>query len=110
MGSLQIEPPAGWSNDYEQMGGDMVWGPDGEVSELTRGCDIEGPIKPVFAMEAWTGEAISLFEAGDGKFFLFNPIEGSIFQIDGLNDLESIVPIIGDEDRGLAALPISQIC
>lgn len=92
------------------MGGDEQWGPDGEVSQIIQQCGIEGPVKPIFAMEPWTGEAVSLFEVGEGDFLVYNPIDGSLFRISNLNTLKSIVLKIEDEDLGLSALELEQIC
>lgn len=75
---------------------------------LAEASGIEGVIKPLFAMQDWTGETMSLFQAGDWEFFLYNSIEGSLFQIMAPTDVQSIVSVIGDEDKGLAGLDIEQ--
>lgn len=98
-----------WTNDYEEMGGDMQWGAGGEVSMLAQEYGFEGEIKPLFAMQPYTGEAISLFEVGNGQYFLFNAIESSLFQIKSPSDLETIVSIVDDESQGLGALDIEAL-
>jgi hypothetical protein len=105
---VKIEPPADWTNNYEDIGGDMQWGKYGDVTELVRGYGLDGTVKPLFAMQSYTGEAMSLFELS-GNHYLYNAIDGSLYQINQPNDLETIVSIIGDENQGLAALEIEAL-
>lgn len=42
------------------MGGDIQWGEYGDVGEICKGYDLIGTVKPLFAMQSYTGEAISL--------------------------------------------------
>lgn len=60
-------------------------------------------------MQAYTGEALSFFELGSGQHFLYNAIEGSLYQINSPSDLQTIVSTIDDEDRGLSALEIEAL-
>lgn len=90
------------------MGGDMQWGPEGDVAQVAQSYGLDGEIKPLFAMQSWTGEAMSLFQVGSSEFFLYNAIDGSLYEIVQLNDLQSIVSVIGDPERGLGALDIEQ--
>ncbi|RSL98326.1 hypothetical protein CDV31_012641 [Fusarium ambrosium] len=107
--NTEVAPPGNWTNDYEEMGGDMEWGEYGNVAELVKGYGLDGDVKPLFAMASYTGEALSLFELGDGQFFLYNAIEGSLYQIKNPSDLQSIVSTIEDESQGLAALEIEEL-
>jgi hypothetical protein len=67
-------------------------------------------LKPLFAMEAWTGEAMILLEAGSPtKFYFYSPIDASLHEITGMYDLAQIVDWMGDEDKGYSSLPIEQI-
>lgn len=91
------------------MGGDMQWGQYGDVAELIKGYGLNGDVKPLFAMKAYTGEALSLFELGDSQYFLYNAIEGSLYQINDPSDLQTIVSAIDDENRGLGALDIEAL-
>ncbi|XEV04799.1 hypothetical protein FSHL1_010086 [Fusarium sambucinum] len=104
----KVAPPSDWTNNYEDMGGDMQWGEDGDVAQLTQGYGLEGTVKPLFAMQSYTGEAISLFELGSSHY-LYNAIEGSLYQIHTPNDLQSIVTTIDDPDKGMAALEIEAL-
>ncbi|KAJ4248381.1 hypothetical protein NW762_012712 [Fusarium torreyae] len=107
--TTEIDIPPDWTNVYEDMGGDMLWGSNGDVTEMIRGCGIEGEVKPLFAKEPYTGEALSLFEVEENQFFLYNAMEGSIYRIDVPDDLQAIAAIIDDENQGLAALDIEQV-
>lgn len=87
----------------------MEWGPEGDVPSIASNYGVEGVVKPLFAMQSWTGEAMSLFEAGSGEFYLYNAIEGSLFQIIKPTDLQSIASTIDDPDKGgLGGLEIEQ--
>ncbi|KAF4960804.1 hypothetical protein FSARC_10356 [Fusarium sarcochroum] len=106
--NTDVEPPSDWTNNYEDMGGDMQWAEDGDVSELVEGYGLDGNVKPLFAMQQYTGEALSLFELS-GQYYLYNAIEGSLYQINGPTDLQTIVSTIDDENKGLAALDIEAL-
>ncbi|KAJ4202350.1 hypothetical protein NW767_006309 [Fusarium falciforme] len=88
------------------MGGNMEWGEYGQVTELVKGYGLDGDAKPLFSMKA---EALSLFELGDGQYFLYNAIEASLCQIKSPSDLQTIALAIDDENRGLGALEIEAI-
>ncbi|UZP40405.1 hypothetical protein NXS19_008221 [Fusarium pseudograminearum] len=103
--NTDVRPPNDWTNNYEDMGGDMQWGEFGDTSEITKGYGLEGTVKPLFAMQPYTGEAISLFELS-GKHYLYNAIEGSLYQVNQPNDLQSIVSTIDDPEKGMAFLEI----
>ncbi|KAI8673194.1 hypothetical protein NCS55_00638400 [Fusarium keratoplasticum] len=107
--NTDVDPPSNWTNDYEEMGGDMEWGEYGQVTELVKGYGLDGDVKPLFSMKAYTGEALSLFELGDGQYFLYNAIEASLYQIKSPSDLQTITSAIDDENRGLGALEIEAI-
>ncbi|KAF4468859.1 hypothetical protein FALBO_4246 [Fusarium albosuccineum] len=87
----------------------MQWGKFGDVAGLVRNYGIEGAVKPLFAMCAYTGEVMSLFEVGGGQHFLYNAIDGSLFQIRSPTDLATIASTIDDEDQGLGALEIEPL-
>ncbi|PTD06049.1 hypothetical protein FCULG_00000063 [Fusarium culmorum] len=103
-----VTPPNDWTNNYEDMGGDMQWGEFGDVSELAKGYGLDGTVKPLFAMQSYTGEAISLFELS-GNHYLYNAIEGSLYQIHQPNDLQTIASTIDDPDKGMSSLEIEAL-
>ncbi|CAG1959057.1 unnamed protein product [Fusarium graminearum] len=105
---LKVTPPNDWTNDYKDMGGDMQWGEFGDVAELAKGYCLDGTVKPLFAMESYTGEAMSLFELS-GKHYLYNAIEGSLYQVNQPNDLQNIVSTIDDPEKGLSELEIEAL-
>ncbi|KAF4475784.1 hypothetical protein FAGAP_12631 [Fusarium agapanthi] len=104
-----ISPPANWTNSYEDMGGDMLWGQGGQMEDEVRGRGIDGDMRPHYGMAPYTGEALYLFEVGIGNFFFFNAIDGSMLQVRDQSDLKSIVDILDDENRGLPALDIEDV-
>lgn len=90
------------------MGGDMQWGEYGDVLELVRVYGLDGTVKPLFAMQPYTGEAISLFELS-GNHYIYNGIEGSLYQIHNPTDLRTIVSTIDDPNQGMAMLEIEAL-
>ncbi|KAF4464466.1 hypothetical protein FALBO_8694 [Fusarium albosuccineum] len=106
---MKVPPPTAWTNDYEEIGGDMRWGEFGDIAEELRGRGIDGEIKPLFGMQPFTGEVMVLFQVGGNQFYLHNAIDGSLFQILSPSDLPTIASIIDDEDKGLGALEIEEI-
>jgi hypothetical protein len=98
----KIEPPDGWTNDYEEVGGDQLWSPDfGEVTEMARGYGLQGTVKPIIGMDLSQGNGFSLFEIGS-RYFLFESNANQLLEIKSPTDLQTIVSAIGDE--GLGAL------
>ncbi|KAF5664258.1 hypothetical protein FHETE_7140 [Fusarium heterosporum] len=104
-----IPPPSNWVNDYEDMGGDMLWEQGGQMEDEVRNRGIDGDIRPHYGMAPYTGEALYLFEVGSGKFFFYNAIDASLLEVKDQHDLKSIVEILDDENRGLPALDIEEI-
>ncbi|KAH7261597.1 hypothetical protein BKA59DRAFT_539336 [Fusarium tricinctum] len=104
-----ILPPANWTNNFEEIGGDIMWGEGGQIEVEVRGRGVEGDIRPHYGMAPYTGEALYLFEVGSGQFFFYNAIEGSMLQIRDQSDLQSIVTILDDDNQGLSALDIEEI-
>jgi len=94
------------------LGGETMWGSDGEIQALFESVGIETTeVKPLYTMEPWTGDAFVMMEAGSPTaFYLYNPIDSSLFQITQPDDLTKIVEFVGDENRGLASLEVKQIC
>ncbi|KAM0188810.1 hypothetical protein ACHAPI_010419 [Fusarium lateritium] len=106
--NTDVSPPDDWTNNYEDMGGDMQWGEYGDVAELCQGYGLEGTVKPLFAMQSYTGEAISLFELS-GNHYIYNAIEGTVYQIHEPTDLQTIVKTMDDPDQGMSMLEIEQL-
>ncbi|KAF5238816.1 hypothetical protein FAUST_5319 [Fusarium austroamericanum] len=104
----KFAPPSYWTNVYEDMGGDVQWDKDGDVEILVKGYGLSGTVKPLFSMQPYTGESISLLELS-GSYYLYNAIERSLCLIVEPNDLATIVSTLDDEDRGLAGLEIEPL-
>ncbi|KAJ5749004.1 uncharacterized protein N7511_010700 [Penicillium nucicola] len=105
--NTDVQPPAQWTNDYDEMGGDEQWGPEGNVLRMITVFGIEGEVKPLFAMDPEAGEALSLFQVGDGPFYFFNIEDLSIFKITSHSDLKEIAQII--DSKGLAGLRVEAL-
>lgn len=58
-------------------------------------------LKPLYALEGWTGNNMYLFEAGSpSSFYFYSPIESSLHMIIGLDNLAGIVEWLNDDDKG----------
>jgi hypothetical protein len=91
------------------MGGDLTWGPEGDVNQLLGEKGIDGNAQPLFAMESYTGEAISLLEVGSGSFYLYDAIQGSLYVINHPSDLKSIAATIDNENSRVASLDVEEV-
>lgn len=87
------------------------WGPDALVSSLLAEAGVDATdMKPLFAMEPQTGSVMKLFEAGaTTQFYLLDPMENALHQINEPDTLEAIVELIGDENQGVGLLDMEQI-
>ena len=98
-----IPPPRGWTNDYEELGGDDTWGPEGTITLMLydAGMDATG-LKPLYVMQAWMGGGgVIMFEAGSPTaFYMYSPMDNTIHQMTLMKDLQSIVDWMNDEDKG----------
>ncbi|OJJ86649.1 uncharacterized protein ASPGLDRAFT_33545 [Aspergillus glaucus CBS 516.65] len=107
--TTNVEPPSAWTRDYEEMGGDMMWGPEGDVCELLRAMGINDNVQPLFTMKSYTGGAMSLLEVGSGSFYFYNASDESLYVINHPSDLKSIAAFIDDENLGLNSLDIEEL-
>lgn len=94
------QPTEEWTNDYQQMGGDEVWGEGGKVSEVLERHGLSGDIKPLFALDAESGAPYTLFELG-GTFYFFNASDDSLERITYPTALGEILGYISYPDAGL---------
>ncbi|KAI0901548.1 hypothetical protein F4806DRAFT_443641 [Annulohypoxylon nitens] len=104
-------PPPGWSTDYADMGGNDEWSADGLIRSMLEGVSINTEVlQPLFAMEAYTGGSLTLFEAGktgSTQYYFYSPIEGSLWRITKLNDLASITEAI--KNKGAKSLDVEEV-
>ncbi|KAI1092452.1 hypothetical protein F5B19DRAFT_454703 [Rostrohypoxylon terebratum] len=104
-------PPPGWSADYADMGGDEEWSADGVISSMLEEASISTEVlQPIFAMEAYTGGSLVLFEAGktgSTQYYFYSPIEGSLWRITKLSDLASITEAI--KKKGAKSLDVEEV-
>lgn len=87
----------------------MRWDKSGEVAQELRIRGIFGDIQPLFATRPYPGEVIHLFRVGDSMYYLFYAIEASLCGIVNPPGLETILAILDDRDRGVAALEIEAL-
>ncbi|KAJ5748902.1 uncharacterized protein N7511_010598 [Penicillium nucicola] len=105
-----IEPPTGWTTDFETLGGEEVWGSRGTIYGVLGMAGINAVAKPLYVPEPYTGASIVIMEAGSpATFYLYNPLDDSLFQITEPSDLAKIVEQIDDEDKGIKSLETQQI-
>ncbi|KAJ6050212.1 uncharacterized protein N7446_005552 [Penicillium canescens] len=108
-----IEPPAGWTNDFETLGGETVRGNDGEIYELLeyKGIDTT-ETKPLYAAMASGagGERFAMMEAGSTTaFYLYHLDDDYLYRINQPDNLAEIVKRINEEDGGLGSIEFKKI-
>ncbi|KAJ4034263.1 hypothetical protein NW756_014003 [Fusarium oxysporum] len=94
-------PTEEWTNNYQEMGGDEYWGEGGKVSEVLESRGLSGNIKPLFALDAQSGEPYTLFELS-GTFYFINAADDSLERVTYPQELAEILGTITDPDSGLA--------
>lgn len=92
------------------MGGEEAWGSAGDIQLHLEGRGIDiAEVKPLYAMEAFTGEGLVMLEVSSpSAFYLYNRIDNSLFQITDPDNLAGIVECINDEARGLRGLGLEE--
>ncbi|KAI2465285.1 hypothetical protein F4781DRAFT_35784 [Annulohypoxylon bovei var. microspora] len=109
--AAEATPPPGWSTDYADMGGDEEWSEDGVIVSMLESASISTEVlKPLFAMEAYTGGSLALFEAGSTgstQYYFYSPIEGSLWRITELSNLTSITEAI--KNNGAKSLKVEEV-
>ena len=98
----QVKPPEGWSTLYSQVGGEDVWGADGDMATLLPELGIwTEVVEPLFGMQGYTGGALVLFKAGskgNTQHYFYSPEELTVRRITQLNDTKAIAQVIQDSD------------
>ncbi|RGP77355.1 hypothetical protein FLONG3_4493 [Fusarium longipes] len=91
-----VEPPTGWTVDYDYFGGDNEWGEDGEVSDLVAPFGIEGSIKPLFRSSPRGNEVIFVYEINE-QYYIHDAQSGQVQRIVSPTSLEEIVEFINEQ-------------
>lgn len=97
----------GWTTDWEQMGGDYEWASNGVGVEMAQRLGLGSPTKPIMSALPQSGEIMHLFESGSGKYYLWNPIEGGVWQVTKPASLSDIVAAIAKD--GLRSIETQRI-
>ncbi|KAF5723995.1 hypothetical protein FMUND_1316 [Fusarium mundagurra] len=100
--TTDVPPPLDWTNNYEEIGGDMRWNEDMEQMVQDRG--LEGDIQPLYGKCSYTGEALFLMQVGGKDFIFWNAFDNSMYRVNGNLTLEKIVA--GLDDKGLDAFDL----
>ncbi|KAM0558131.1 hypothetical protein ACHAPJ_005298 [Fusarium lateritium] len=101
-------PNEEWTNNYLDMGGDEYWGEGGQVSEVLESRGLNGDIKPLFALDAESGNPYTLFELS-GTFYFFLSAEVSLERITYPKGLGEILGTITDPDAGLGEVSTTTV-
>ncbi|KIW99362.1 uncharacterized protein Z518_11350 [Rhinocladiella mackenziei CBS 650.93] len=99
-------PPKGWTVDKEEMGYDIYWAKEsGAGQRMARRHGLEWA-KPIMRCDTDSGDCLHMFQSG-GKCYIWNPIEGNIWEIMVSMD---VVEIVTQMDKlGLKSLPVKKI-
>ncbi|KAF5664259.1 hypothetical protein FHETE_7141 [Fusarium heterosporum] len=103
--NTDVSPPQDWTNNYDEIGGDMRWNEDMEEMVKDRGFD--GDVQPLFGTCSYTGEALFLMQVGGQDFFFWNALDDSMYRINGDLTLERIVA--GLDEKGLNAFDLKEV-
>ncbi|WKT38222.1 hypothetical protein QSH57_000040 [Fusarium oxysporum f. sp. vasinfectum] len=94
-------PTEEWTNNCQEMDGDEHWGEGGKLSEVLESRGLSGKIKPLFALDAESGEPYTLFELS-GTIHFINAADDSLERVTYPQELTEILGTITDPDSGLA--------
>ncbi|KAK4676288.1 hypothetical protein QC764_511195 [Podospora pseudoanserina] len=105
-----MAPPPKWTDDYTEMGGDTIWGPDGEaVAYITAAGLDKTNLKPLFTLLPSVTEDLTLFQTGSPlKFYLWSADDYSLHKVT-LDSLDEILKWLEAEDRPFYTLPSERI-
>ncbi|KAJ4258872.1 hypothetical protein NW762_007959 [Fusarium torreyae] len=101
-------PTEEWTDNYLDMGGNEYWGEGGKVSEVLESRGLNGDIKPLFALDAQSGNPYALFELS-GTFYFINVPEDSLERITYPEELGEILGTITDPDAGLGEISTTTV-
>ncbi|KAJ4135290.1 hypothetical protein NW768_004912 [Fusarium equiseti] len=103
--NTDVPPPRDWTNDYDEIGGDMRW--NGDIEDMIKDRGLDGDVQPFYGTCSYTGEALFLMQVGGRDFFIWNALDDSMYRVNGNLTLEEIVAAL-DED-GLNALDLEEV-
>ena len=75
-----MKPPKGWTTDKKEMGYDFYWAnKDSRGQRIVRKHGLK-PAQPIMCCTRDSGDCLHMFQSG-GKYYIWNPIEGGIWEI-----------------------------
>lgn len=102
----KITLPKGWTADSKQLNYDFYWrddDSDGKVMAKEHG--LKSP-QPIMCSTSESGDCLYMFQSGS-KYYLWNQIEGNVWEIVAPADLEDIVREIAK--LGVGSLTIARV-
>ncbi|KAF5575815.1 hypothetical protein FPCIR_12954 [Fusarium pseudocircinatum] len=103
--NTDVPPPRDWTNDYDEIGGDMRWNDD--VEQIVQDRGLSGDVQPFYGTRSYTGEALFLMQVGGNDFIFWNALDDSMYRVNGDLTLEKIVA--GLDEEGLNAFDLEEI-
>jgi hypothetical protein len=99
-------PPKGWTTDKEEMEYDYIWADkESDVHIMAKSYGLKSP-QPIMCHTPESGGCMTMFQSGS-KYYLWNPIQGGIWEIMTSMDL---VDIITQMDKlGLGSLKVAEV-
>ena len=92
-------PPKGWTTDKEEMEYDYIWADnDSDVHIMAKHYGLKSP-QPIMCNTPESGGSEYMFQSGS-KYYLWNPIEGTICEIVTSMDLVDIITEIDKPRMG----------
>jgi hypothetical protein len=96
--------PEGWTDDKDELDYEANWSEATSYgSVLAAAYELKSP-QPVICSTRQSGDAFYIFQS-EGKFYIWNQIEGSLFCIDSPTTLDGILKTI--KAPGLGGLKVS---
>ena len=92
-------PPKGWTTDKEEISYYYCWADNGSDSQMMAEAYCLKSPQPIMCNTPESGDCMTMFQSGS-KYYLWNPIEGTIGEIVTSMDLVDIIAEIGKPRMG----------
>jgi len=94
-----VIPPKGWTTDKEEMEYDYMWADkESDVHQMAEAYGLKSP-QPIMCNTPESGGCMTMFQSGS-KYYLWNPIEGTIGENVTSMDLVDIITEIDKPRAG----------
>ena len=102
--------PQGWTTDVKLLNAAALWSPTGEGTHLATERNLSSPYAAIMCTHPRTGDALYMFSgAGGSKFYLWNRVEGSVFEVKKPTTQQGIVDSISGAGGKTAQLEIMEV-